>query len=112
MGNSDTLQGEQVKPKFLEVLQTVAGLAVLAAMMFSWLWTLTFWNRVVILRDRDKYRPETFLVTGVEYASGEGEDAVSFWLVGSVANRQERMVPRTHGSFIRHQRKHPSGSLP
>ena len=66
------------------------------ALMFSWLWTLTFVNRVNIYRDREKYRPETYLVTGAEF-SHDDETGNSWWLTGTVAGREERFIPRLHG---------------
>jgi len=76
-----------------KVIQFLCGLAVFVAFLFSWLWTLTFVNRVAIYRDREKYRPETYLVSRAEYYRDD-EDGDSWWLMGTIASREERFVPR------------------
>lgn len=75
-----------------KIIQSLCGFAVLAAIFFSWLWTLSFVNRVNIYRNREAYKPETFLVSGAEYSRDEGGD--SWWLTGTVTSREERFVPR------------------
>jgi hypothetical protein len=57
-----------------KAVQFLCGFAVFAAIFFSWLWTLSFVNRVNIYRDRDKYKPETFLVTGAEFERGDATE--------------------------------------
>ena len=76
-----------------KIIQSLCGFAVLAAIFFSWLWTLSFVNRVNIYRNREAYKPETFLVSGAEYHRGD-EGGDSWWLTGKVASREERFVPR------------------
>ncbi len=76
-----------------KAIQTLCGVAIFAALMFSWLWTLTFINRITILRHKDHYKPAIFVVTGAEYhRADEGGD--SWWLKGDVNGREERLVPR------------------
>lgn len=75
------------------VIQRLAGFAVVAALFYSWLFTLSFVNRVTLYLNRESYRPETFLVTGAEYHAGD-EGGDSWWLNGMVAGQEERLVPR------------------
>ena len=80
-----------------KIIQSLCGFAVLAAIFFSWLWTLSFVNRVNIYRNREAYKPETFLVSGAEYHRGD-EGGDSWWLTGTVASHEERFVPRLRGA--------------
>lgn len=80
-----------------KIIQSLCGLAVLAAIFFSWLWTLSFVNRVNIYCNREAYKPETFLVSGAEYHRGD-EGGDSWWLTGTVTSREERFVPRLRGA--------------
>jgi hypothetical protein len=80
-----------------KIIQTLCGFAVLAAMFFSWLWTLSFVNRVNIYRNREAYKPETFMVSGAEYHRGD-EGGDSWWLTGTVTSREERFIPRLLGA--------------
>ena len=58
---------------------------------------MSFVNRFNIYRNREAYKPETFLVSGAEYRRGhKGGD--SWWLTGTVASREERFVPRMRGA--------------
>jgi len=73
-------------------IEFTCGLAVFLAFLFSWLWTLTFVNRINLYLHRDAYRPETFLVTGAGYYRGYG------WLNGMVAGHEERLTPMLRGT--------------
>lgn len=67
----------------MRVLQSLAGGCVIAAVCFSFLFTLSFWNQLTILRDRDRYKPAVYVVTNAEIAHGEGGIACwlnAFWL--------------------------------
>lgn len=75
------------------VLQGLCGVAVFGAFMVSWLWTLTFWNRVTIHRHREEYRPATFTVTKPVYYPDHDEGGDSYWLEGTVNGQAERLVP-------------------
>jgi 4-amino-4-deoxy-L-arabinose transferase-like glycosyltransferase len=82
-----------------KIIQSLCGFAVLAAIFYSWLWTLSFVNRINIYHNREAYKSETFLFSGAEYSRGdEGGDA--WWLTGTVAARDERFVPRLRGGSI------------
>jgi hypothetical protein len=87
-------------------IQLLCGLAVVAALFYSWLWTLTFVNRVMIYRNREHYRPATFIVTGATYNVGE-EGGDSWWLSGTVDGREERLMP----VFERGKRPRSAGDL-
>jgi hypothetical protein len=76
-----------------DVAQTVTGFFVLAAIFFSWIFTLSFINRCRIRWDKQNYRPETFVVTGATY-NADGEFGPDYHLDGDVAGSAERMVPR------------------
>jgi lipopolysaccharide export LptBFGC system permease protein LptF len=80
-----------------KIIQFLCGFAVLAAIFFSWLWTLSFVNRVNIYRNREAYKPATFLVSGAEYYRGD-EGGDSWWLTGTVTSHDERLVPRLRGA--------------
>lgn len=80
-----------------KAIQSLCGFAVLAAIFFSWLWTLSFVNRVNIYRNREAYKPETFTVSGAEYHRGD-EGGDSWWLTGTVRSREERFIPRLRGA--------------
>ncbi|HOW66357.1 MAG TPA: hypothetical protein P5186_24870 [Candidatus Paceibacterota bacterium] len=56
-------------------------------------------NRINIYRNREAYKPETFLVSGAEYSHGD-EGGDSWWLTGTVAAREERFVPRLRGGSL------------
>jgi 4-amino-4-deoxy-L-arabinose transferase-like glycosyltransferase len=75
------------------VIQFICGFAVIAAIFYSWLWTLTFVNRVNIYRDREHYQPAVFIVEEATYSHGD-EGGDSWWLTGTVNGREERLVPR------------------
>lgn len=77
-------------------IQFVCGLGVCAAFFYSWLWTLSFVNRVNLYLDRDKYRPATFVVTGAEFHRHD-DGFNSWWLQGTVSDREERFVPASRG---------------
>jgi len=68
-------------------------------MFFSWLWTLSFVNRVNIYRNREAYKPETFIVSGAEHHRGD-EGGDSWWLTGTVMSREERLTPRLRGAAV------------
>jgi hypothetical protein len=80
-----------------KVIQFICGAAVILAFGFSWLFTLTFLNRVTIYHDREKYRPGTYVVTGAEYVH-ETEGGDTWWLTGTVTAREERFIPRLAGA--------------
>lgn len=84
-----------------KIIQFVCGFAVFAAIFFSWIWTLTFVNRVNLYLNRDSYHPDTFVVTGAEYHRGE-EGGDVWWLNGTVGQHEERLVPRRHGATMPH----------
>lgn len=75
-----------------KIIQSLSGLAVFVAVCYSWLWTLSFANRLNIYRDRAAYKPETFTVSGAEYHRGD-ESGTSWWLTGTIATHAERFVP-------------------
>jgi hypothetical protein len=77
---------------FRRALQSGCGVLLFVALSFSWLFTLTFINRVNIARHRAEYRPGIFEVTGANYDKGD-EGPSSFWLNGVVNGQQERFVP-------------------
>ncbi len=92
------LPGRRALPIWRQVLQTTAGVAVWLALGFSWLFVLSLWNRITILRDKDNYRSEAFIVRDAVYLPNDGDElADSYWLLGMVANRQERLVPKRRG---------------
>jgi len=77
-------------------LQTLCALAVFFAFGFSWLWTFTYVNRVQIHKNKDKYKPETFIVTGAEYVTDSDGDP-TWWLNGTIKGRPERFIPDFRG---------------
>ena len=96
------------------ILQPCSGFAVFCAVFFSWLFTLSFVNRVVIYWTQDEYKPATFVVTAAVYSSGNDE-ADSYWLEGVVLGQQERFVPDLAGvAFDRRseelRRRYPQGT--
>jgi hypothetical protein len=76
----------------LRLLQRLCGVAIFAAFMFSWVWALTFYNRVSLYLHRAEYQPDTFTVTEAVYSPGD-EGGDSYWLEGTVRGRKERLVP-------------------
>lgn len=82
-----------------KVIQSLFGIATCLAFGFSWLWTLTFYNRLYINTHKENYQPETFVVSNAEY-SHHDEGADSYWLTGTVRSREERLVPHLRGSAI------------
>jgi hypothetical protein len=76
------------------IVQSLSGFAVFAAIAFSWLFALTFWNRRTLWRDRDQYKRESLVVTESVYDSGAFEDHFEFyWLEDIVGGVTERLVP-------------------
>jgi hypothetical protein len=75
-----------------DIVQTLAGFAVAVAVFYSWLFTLSFGNRIAIQRQRNEYKPAVFVVTGATYDGG-GDFGPDWWLTGLVGGRTERLVP-------------------
>lgn len=83
---------------WLRLLQFFCGFALVCAVVIAWLFSLSFINRILIYRDRQNYKPDLLIVREAVYAPGvEPGDIDSYWLVGSVAGRDERLVPRLEG---------------
>jgi hypothetical protein len=78
-----------------KTIQSVCGIAVFGAVAFSWLFSLSFWNRLTLWHDRDQYKPATFVVTGAVFERGgqESLDEFDYWLDGTVAGAPERLIP-------------------
>ena len=77
--------------KTTRVLTTIF---LVASFFWAWLWALTFWNRLNILRNRDGYSRATFEVTSVEYHEPSGYDdspMPSYWANGVVNGQAERL---------------------
>ena len=88
---------EGTLPAWRQAVQFVAGLAVLLALGLSWSLALPLWNRFTILRDKDNYNPEVFIVLDAEYEQGLHKMPDAYWLVGTVSLRKERLVPMWRG---------------
>jgi hypothetical protein len=97
-----------------KVTQRLLGIATCLAFGFSWLWALTFYNRLYIYTHKENYKPETFVVSKAVY-SHDDDGADSYWLTGTVRWREERLVPHLPGAAIPRtaddlKRKFPKGT--
>ncbi len=70
----------------------VAGVAIFVAVIFSWLWVFTLFNRFYLQFNRAQYQVESFLVTDAVYPSSR-RGFRSLWLAGTVTGRSERVCP-------------------
>jgi hypothetical protein len=75
-----------------DIVQTLAGFMVFVAVFYSWLFTLSFVNRIVIYLHRDDYKPAVYVVTGANYVN-DSEFGPAWWVTGDVGGREERFVP-------------------
>lgn len=87
---------------FCQILQPCCGFAVFCAVFFSWLFTLSFVNRITIYRTQHQYKPATFVVKAAVYFRGD-ESGDSYWLEGTVFGQQERFVPDLAGVAFVHR---------
>jgi hypothetical protein len=81
----------------LRLLQTLCGIGLVGALMFSWLWAFPFYNRITISRNREQYQSRNFLVRDAVYST-DSESGTSSWLVGTVEGKEERLVPARRGA--------------
>jgi hypothetical protein len=79
-------------------VRIIAGLAVFVAVVFSWLWIFTLFNRLRIHLKRDQYRVETFEVADAVNLSVR-RGFRPYGLSGTVAGRNERLRPTLPATF-------------
>jgi hypothetical protein len=76
-----------------DIVQTLAGFLFFVALLYSWLFTPSFVNRIVIYLDRDNYKPAIFIVTDADFDSGF-ETGPDWCLTGDIGGFEERFVPK------------------
>lgn len=74
-------------------LDLTSRVLICIAVLFSLISGLTFWNRVVVHQNRKGYEPASFVVTGATFQGFE-DGTVEYWLIGGIAGREERFLPR------------------
>lgn len=77
----------------LRAARFISGVALIAAVFYSSLFSFTYSNRLRIQHNRDQYRHEVFEVRDAVYHPRSGEDSESYWFKGLVAGNQERFIP-------------------
>lgn len=79
-------------------VRIIAGVAVFVAVVFSFLWIFTLFNRLRIYFKRDQYRIENFEVVDTVHLHLR-RGLRSHWLTGTVAGRTERLRPELPPKF-------------
>ena len=83
----------------MKIARVISGFLVFAAIMFSWLFTFSLYDRFCIFHNRNQYHPATFDVVDAVYLPSQGDDSESYWLRGTVENHPERFIPTFSDRF-------------